>query len=96
MLVTLTPRLRIHHSEVICALVKGNSVLLRFVSMKPMRIAVDDLTDEARHWLLPSLAPRDIPVEDQAEYEEEEVEVEAEAEIQSESEKGHPGRIQGN
>lgn len=94
MLVTLTPRLRVHHSEVICSLVKGNSVLLRFVSMKPMRIAVDDLTEEARHWLLPSLAPRGIPIEDQAEYEEEEAEVEVEAEI--EIEEGHPGRIQGN
>ncbi len=98
MLVTLTPRLRIHHSEVICALVKGNTVLLRFVSMKPMRIPVDDLTDEARHWLLPSLAPREIPAEDQAEYEEEEAEVELEVEAEAETEtgKGHPGRIQGS
>ncbi len=96
MLVTLTPRLRVHHSEVICALVKGNSLLLRFVSMKPMRIPVDDLTEEARQWLLPSLAPRGIPVEDQAEYEEEEVEAEAEVNGETEIEKGHPGRIQGN
>ena len=60
MLVTVTPRLRIHRDEVLCALLRGNTVLLRFVAMKPMRIPVDDLTDEARHWLLPSLAPRDI------------------------------------
>ena len=61
MLVTVTTRLRIHRDEVICALVKGNSVVLRMVSMKPMRIPIDDLTDEARMWLLPSLAPREIP-----------------------------------
>lgn len=72
MLVTLTPRLRVHHGEVICALVKGNSVIVRFVSMKPIRIPVDDMTDEARHWLLPSLAPREIPIEDEVEYAEEE------------------------
>ena len=72
MLVTLTPRLRVHQSEVICALVKGNSVSVRFVSMKPIRISVDDMTDEARHWLLPSLAPREIPVEDETEYADEE------------------------
>ena len=90
MLVTLTPRLRVHHNEVISSLVKGNAVFLRFVSMKPMRISVDDLTDEARHWLLPSLAPREIPIEDQAEYEEEEVEAETEVE------EGEPGRIQGS
>lgn len=90
MLVTLTPRLRVHHNEVISSLVKGNVVLLRFVSMKPMRISVDDLTDEARHWLLPSLAPREIPIEDQAEYEEEE------AEVETDVEEGEPGRIQGS
>ena len=60
-LVTVTPRIRIHRDEVICALVKGNAVVLRMVSMKPLRISIDDLTDEARHWLLPSLAPREIP-----------------------------------
>lgn len=89
MLVTLTPRLRVHHNEVICALVRGNSVIVRFVSMKPMRISVDDLTDEARHWLLPSLAPREIPVEDEVEYEEEGVELE-------EATQEEPGRINGN
>lgn len=61
MLVTVTPRLRLHRDEVLAAILKGNTVVLRFVAMKPMRIAVDDLTDEAREWLLPSLAPRDIP-----------------------------------
>ena len=61
MLVTVTPRLRVHRDEVLCAILRGNSVVLRFVSMKPIRVAVDDLTDEARYWLLPSLAPREIP-----------------------------------
>lgn len=69
MLVTVTPRLRIHRDEVLCAILRGNSVLLRFVGMKPMRVPVDDLTDEARHWLLPSLAPRDIPLDDEGEEE---------------------------
>jgi hypothetical protein len=76
-LVTVTPRLRIHRDEVLCAILRGNSVLLRFVGMKPMRVPVDDLTDEARHWLLPSLAPRDIPLDEEVEeqaVEEEEVE----------------------
>ena len=72
MLVTVTPRLRIHRDEVLCAILRGNSVLLRFVGMKPMRVPVDDLTDEARHWLLPSLAPRDIPLDEGEEVEEEE------------------------
>lgn len=70
MLVTVTPRLRIHRDEVLCAILRGNSVLLRFVGMKPMRVPVDDLTDEARHWLLPSLAPRDIPLDEGEEVEE--------------------------
>ena len=61
MLVTVTPRLRLHRDEVLAVILKGNTVLLRFVALKPMRIPVDDLTDEAREWLLPSLAPRDIP-----------------------------------
>ena len=61
MLVTVTPRLRLHRDEVLAVILKGNAVLLRFVALKPMRIPVDDLTDEAREWLLPSLAPRDIP-----------------------------------
>ena len=74
MLVTVTPRLRIHRDEVLCAILRGNSVLLRFVGMKPMRVPVDDLTDEARHWLLPSLAPRDIPYDDVEEESEEAVE----------------------
>ncbi len=64
MLVTITPRLRIHRDEVLCALLRGNTVLLRFVGMKPMRVPVDDLTDEARAWLLPALAPREIPLVD--------------------------------
>ena len=62
MLVTVTPRLRVHRDEVLCAIQRGNTVVLRFVSMKPIRLAVDDLTDEARHWLLPALAPREIPL----------------------------------
>lgn len=61
MLVTLTSRIRVHRDEVIAAVTRGNSVVLRFVSMKPMRVCVDDLTDEAREWLLPALAPREIP-----------------------------------
>ncbi len=61
MLVTVTPRLRIHRDEVLCAILRGNTVVLRFVSMKPLRVSVDDLTEEARYWLLPSLAPREIP-----------------------------------
>ena len=63
MLVTVTPRLRIHRDEVLCAMLRGNTVVLRFVAMKPLRVPVDDLTDEARHWLLPSLAPREIPLD---------------------------------
>ena len=76
MLVTVTPRLRIHRDEVLCAILRGNSVLLRFVGMRPMRVPVDDLTDEARHWLLPSLAPRDIPLDEGEEAEESVVEEE--------------------
>ena len=64
MLVTVTPRLRIHRDEVLCAMLRGNTVVLRFVAMKPLRVPVDDLTDEARQWLLPALAPRDIPLDD--------------------------------
>lgn len=64
MLVTVTSRLRIHRDEVLCSLVKGNAVVLSFVSMRPLRIPIDDLTDEAREWLLPALAPRDIPMAD--------------------------------
>jgi len=69
-LVTVTPRLRIHRDEVLCAILRGNQVLLRFVGMKPMKVPVGDLTDEARHWLLPSLAPRDIPLDEGEEPEE--------------------------
>lgn len=75
MLVTVTSRLRLHRDEVLCSLVKGNSVVLSFVSMKPIKLAIDDLTEEARAWLLPSLAPRAIPVDDlfdQAEDDDEE------------------------
>lgn len=70
MLVTLTSRIRIHRDEVIAVIVRGNAVVLRFVSMKPMRIMIDDLTAEAREWLLPSLAPRAIPVADECECDE--------------------------
>ena len=47
-LVTVTPRLRVHRDEVILAYLKGNTVHLRFVSMKPIRVPVDELTAEAR------------------------------------------------
>ncbi len=78
MLVTVTSRLRIHQGEVLCALLKGNMVVLRFVSMKPIRIPVDDLTEEARRWLLPALAPRDIPDAEELETEEQEEQEELE------------------
>ena len=64
MLVTVTPRFRVHRDEVLCALVRGNMLVLRFASMKPMRLPIDDLTDEAREWLLPALAPREIVFDD--------------------------------
>jgi len=70
MLVTLTPRLRVHRDEIIYAELRGNAVLLRFVCLKPKRIAVDELTEEARRWLLPSMAPRTIEVADEEEAEE--------------------------
>lgn len=78
MLVTVTPRFRVHRDEVLSALVRGNSLILRFASMKPMRIPVDDLTDEAREWLLPALAPREIFYEEVAEEEEAEETAEVE------------------
>ena len=62
MLVTITPYLRVHRDEVILARLRGNSLLLRFATMKSLSVPVDDLTDEARRWLLPSVAPRDIPM----------------------------------
>ena len=83
MLVTVTPRFRVHRDEVLCAIVRGNTVVLRFASMKAMRFAIDDLTDEAREWLLPALAPREIvfdergdEVEEEAASREDEVEIE--------------------
>ena len=78
MLVTVTSRLRVHHDEVLCSLVKGNSVVLSFVSMKPIRIPIDDLTEEAREWLLPSLAPRAIPIDEELDEDEDEEELEVE------------------
>lgn len=86
MLVTVTPRLRLHRDEVLAVLLKGNTVVLRFVAMKPMRIPVDDLTDEAREWLLPSLAPRDIPQPGDCSCHEEQVD-EADQEIESDAER---------
>ena len=74
MLVTVTPRLRVHRDEVILAYLKGNTVHIRFVSMKPIRVPVDELTKEARAWLLPSLAPRGIPVPELEESEEHDAE----------------------
>ena len=74
MLVTVTPRLRVHRDEVILAYLKGNTVHIRFVSMKPIRVPVDELTREARAWLLPSLAPRGIPVPGLEESEEHDAE----------------------
>ena len=65
MLVTVTSYLRLHRDEVVYVRLHGNIVLLRFVSMKPVRIPVDDLTEEAREWLLPSMAPREIPLPDE-------------------------------
>ena len=62
MLVTVTSYLRLHRDEVVYVRLHGNTVVLRFVSMKPVRIPVDDLTEEAREWLLPSMAPREIPM----------------------------------
>ena len=62
MLVTVTSYLRLHRDEVIYVRLRGNTVVLRFVSMKPVRIPVDDLTEEAREWLLPSMASREIPL----------------------------------
>ena len=62
MLVTVTSYLRLHRDEVIYVRLHGNTVFLRFVSMKPVRLPVDDLTGEAREWLLPSMAPREIPL----------------------------------
>ncbi|HEU4632002.1 MAG TPA: hypothetical protein VFS08_19790 [Gemmatimonadaceae bacterium] len=59
----MTTRFRVHRDEVLCALVRGNMLTLRFASMKPMRIPVDDLTEEAREWLLPAVAPREIPLD---------------------------------
>jgi hypothetical protein len=73
-LVTVTPRLRVHRDEVILAYLKGNTVHMRFVSMKPIRVPVDELTAEARAWLLPSLAPRGIPVPGVEDVEERETE----------------------
>lgn len=70
MLVTVTPYLRLHRDEVIYARLRGNSIVIRFVSMKGVRVPVDDLTEEARSWLLPSLAPRQIPIEDLEEEDE--------------------------
>jgi hypothetical protein len=70
MLVTLTSRLRVHRDEIIYAELRGNAVLLRFVCLKPKRIPVDELTAEARRWLLPSMAPRTIEVADEEEAEE--------------------------
>ena len=85
MLVTVTTRFRVHRDEVLCAIVRGNMLVLRFASMKPVRVPVDDLTDEAREWLLPSLAPREIPfdLDDEAEDEEETVGREDEVEVRS-------------
>lgn len=80
MLVTVTSRVRVHRDEVLCSLVRGNMLVLRFASMKPMRLPIDDLTEEARRWLLPSEAPREIPldlgesVDDEADWQEEQVE----------------------
>lgn len=89
MLVTVTPRFRVHRDEVLCSLVRGNTLVLRFASMKPMRFAIDDLTDEAREWLLPALAPREIIVDDQ---EEEEVVEEVEVVRADESERTREAR----
>ena len=90
MLVTLTSRLRVHRDEIIYAELRGNAVLLRFVCLKPKRIAVDELTDEARRWLLPSMAPRTIEVADEEEAEAEET---TEAAEEPAEERPAPGRF---
>lgn len=84
MLVTVTTRFRVHRDEVLCALVRGNMLTLRFASMKPMRIPVDDLTEEAREWLLPAVAPREIPFDGGA-YEEAEEDATREDEVEIEN-----------
>jgi hypothetical protein len=88
MLVTLTPRLRVHRDEIIYAELRGNAVLLRFVCLKPKRIPVDELTAEARRWLLPSMAPRTIEVADEEEVEEAEAQPE-----EVDEERTAPGRF---
>lgn len=75
MLVTVTPRFRVHRDEVLCALVRGNTLVLRFASMKSMRLPIDDLTDEAREWLLPALAPREIVFDERDDAEGEEAQL---------------------
>jgi hypothetical protein len=71
MLVTLTERLRVHREEVLAVeAADDNTLRLRFVTLKTRRIAVDDLTPEAREWLHPALAPRDIPLDCECETEE--------------------------
>jgi hypothetical protein len=75
MLVTVTPRFRVHRDEVLCALVRGNTLVLRFASMKSMRLPIDDLTDEAREWLLPALAPREIVFDERDDVEGEEAQL---------------------
>ena len=75
MLVTVTTRFRVHRDEVLCALVRGNTLVLRFASMKSMRLPIDDLTDEAREWLLPALAPREIVFDERDDVEGEEAQL---------------------
>ena len=79
MLVTVTPYLRLHRDEVIYARLRGNQIVLRFVSMKNVRVPVDDLTDEARRWLLPSMAPREILLDEEEQEEQEERSIRPEA-----------------
>lgn len=79
MLVTITPRFRVHRDEVLSATVRENMVVLRFAALRTQRFAIDDLTPEAREWLIPALAPRDIPFDDAGAREDEAEPVEEEA-----------------
>lgn len=51
----LTSRLKVHADEIIEAEVRGNVVRVRFVCLKKRDIPVDDLTPEARAFLVGDL-----------------------------------------
>lgn len=60
MLVTLTPAFRVHRDEVLSATLRDGQVVVEFAALRTRRFAADDLTPEARVWLLPALAPRAV------------------------------------